>query len=716
MKKLFVLLTGILVAASAFAATYTITGAANAFSPDTLTILQGDSVLFALTAPDDAVEVDQTTWDANGTIPLSGGFSVPVGGAQIGGLTVGTHYYVSTANAAGGMKGVIIVNTPPSITISPSAQAQYENIGTINIAVQLSNPAPLPTSVTVQLVPGVSAQPGSDFFFNDTTITWPAGTAGIIMVPVTVVDDNIFEANETANFKIANATNNASLINSNFLLTILNNETLDTNSCGDLFLSEYVEGSGNDCALEIYNPTTDSIDLSNYYIFKSMDGGVTTGFFRLSGTIRSGDVFVVVGALSSAPLLQLADTVTPFLDFNGNDALALYHGSVLTDVFGLIGHDPGVQGWYVGPGTTTDHTYLRAPTITKPQADWNVSGYFWYPHPLDLIDSLGAHYSQSCAHPAPDIEGTIRFLTPAITIAEQNTTLRIPFQVVSTSTQGVGAKVSNYTPLSTATHIKDFTFIEQNRSYPAGTTNDTVTIVLHDDDLVEPTETIVLYFDDVSENLKIITDSFMVISITDTDRVQIGFIGGGFSYLESDGVVPVKVILNNPYSDTASARISVTNGSATKNVDYFFNDTIIRFMPNMVDTAQVWVTLVNDAIVELNEQINFNLTDVTPGILTAVSGFTFTIIDDEAEGLADLSEGDIKAFPNPVRNSLYIKTEQPLQQLKVVDLVGRVVLEQAVLEAGTTTLDVTQLPAGMYLLSVNNNGQSYSHRFIKLPQ
>ena len=34
--------------------------------------------------------------------------------------------------------------------------------------------------------------------------------------------------------------------------------------CSELFISEYVEGPGNNNAIEIYNPTGSTIDLSEY--------------------------------------------------------------------------------------------------------------------------------------------------------------------------------------------------------------------------------------------------------------------------------------------------------------------------------------------------------------------------------------------------------------------------------------------------------------------
>lgn len=88
-----------------------------AFSPASLTISEGDDVNFILSGIHDAVEVSQTTWQANGVTPI-GGFSVPFGGGLVPAseLTVGTHYYVCTNHASLGMKGMIIVENLTGIS------------------------------------------------------------------------------------------------------------------------------------------------------------------------------------------------------------------------------------------------------------------------------------------------------------------------------------------------------------------------------------------------------------------------------------------------------------------------------------------------------------------------------------------------------------------------------------------------------------------------
>lgn len=102
---------------TSFATNWTITNAGMTFSPATITINQGDIVSFNLAIAHNAVEVSQSTWNANGNTPLSGGFSTPFGGGQVlsDKLTVGTHYYVCTPHASMGMKGTIIVQTATGV-------------------------------------------------------------------------------------------------------------------------------------------------------------------------------------------------------------------------------------------------------------------------------------------------------------------------------------------------------------------------------------------------------------------------------------------------------------------------------------------------------------------------------------------------------------------------------------------------------------------------
>lgn len=96
-----------------FGATHTVTAPGLTFSPSTLTIITGDTVVFDLSAMHNAVEVSQATWNADNVTPLPGGFAVDFGGGTVVLTDIGTHYYVCQAHASFGMKGTITVNPVP---------------------------------------------------------------------------------------------------------------------------------------------------------------------------------------------------------------------------------------------------------------------------------------------------------------------------------------------------------------------------------------------------------------------------------------------------------------------------------------------------------------------------------------------------------------------------------------------------------------------------
>jgi plastocyanin len=109
---------------SGFAVTHTITNSGFTFSPDNITISQGDTINFVLASIHNARQVTQATWNANG-ITSNGGFDTPFGGGHIVPIQPGTYYYVCINHAAMGMKGIITVNTiatginPGNTTLPP---------------------------------------------------------------------------------------------------------------------------------------------------------------------------------------------------------------------------------------------------------------------------------------------------------------------------------------------------------------------------------------------------------------------------------------------------------------------------------------------------------------------------------------------------------------------------------------------------------------------
>ncbi|MFN8186746.1 MAG: tandem-95 repeat protein [Gaiellales bacterium] len=163
----------------------------------------------------------------------------------------------------------------------------------------------------------------------------------------------------------------------------------------ELFLSEYVEGSGSNKALEIFNGTASSVTLTGSYDIQIFANGspTATATIPLNGSIPAGDTHVLVRSASDAALLALADETTTNFLWNGNDAVALRHGGSVIDVIGQIGFDPGVE-WGTADTTTSDHTLRRRASVQAGDADG--AGVFdpatgWLGFSIDTFDGLGQH-------------------------------------------------------------------------------------------------------------------------------------------------------------------------------------------------------------------------------------------------------------------------------------------------------------------------------------
>ena len=79
----------------------------------------------------------------------------------------------------------------------------------------------------------------------------------------------------------------------------------------ELFLSEYVEGSSNNKAVEIVNETGASVNLAGgvYDIQLAFNGGAPTTTIALTGTVASADVYVLANSSAAAAILGAADPI-----------------------------------------------------------------------------------------------------------------------------------------------------------------------------------------------------------------------------------------------------------------------------------------------------------------------------------------------------------------------------------------------------------------------
>ncbi|WP_414624908.1 choice-of-anchor I domain-containing protein [Calothrix sp. CCY 0018] len=165
----------------------------------------------------------------------------------------------------------------------------------------------------------------------------------------------------------------------------------------DIFISEYVEGSSNNKAIELYNPTDTEINFGtdNYTIELYSNGASSPNqTLNLTGTIASKDVFVITRSNADATIQVVADVTDAdgVINFNGDDAIVIKKNGAVVDVIGQIGFDPGDE-WGSGDASTQNNTIRRKESVTT--GDTNPSDAFdpsleWDGFAQDTFNGLGS--------------------------------------------------------------------------------------------------------------------------------------------------------------------------------------------------------------------------------------------------------------------------------------------------------------------------------------
>jgi len=208
------------------------------------------------------------------------------------------------------------------------------------------------------------------------------------------------------------------------------NTASDTHSCSvaptvfpeRFIISEYIEGSSNNKAIELYNGTGADIDLSQYKLALYSNGNaapqnpVTT--WPAETTLANGSTYVIVHNQANAAFQAKADLINGTVTgYNGDDTLVLYQitsdGDVVQDSFGKYQFRPNPQ---FGSGDTAaqNRTLVRKESVCQGDTDITddfdpVDEYLGYA--IDTLTYLGSH-TMTCGAPV-DVPPTISTTVPA---------------------------------------------------------------------------------------------------------------------------------------------------------------------------------------------------------------------------------------------------------------------------------------------------------------
>ena len=78
-------------------------------------------------------------------------------------------------------------------------------------------------------------------------------------------------------------------------------------------------------------------------------------------------------------------------------------------------------------------------------------------------------------------------------------------------------------------------------------------------------------------------------------------------------------------------------------------------------------------------------------------------------GVKEAKEVSVSVYPNPVRNTLFVKTNAPVQKLEMMDLLGKTML----VEESVESVDMSQFRAGIYLIRITTDQGTVTQKVIK---
>ena len=151
-----------------------------------------------------------------------------------------------------------------------------------------------------------------------------------------------------------------------------------------LMISQYGEGSGGNKFIELYNGTSNALDLGSYVVKQQMNGaGAFANDLPLSGVLTASHTYVIVCNQADDRLRAMGDLVTGSLclQFTGNDALGVFTtGAAPVDV---VGEKNSSANW------GRDLTLCRRPDVHQPAPVYAADE--WDVLPSDDWEDVGQH-------------------------------------------------------------------------------------------------------------------------------------------------------------------------------------------------------------------------------------------------------------------------------------------------------------------------------------
>lgn len=574
----------------------------------------------------------------------------------------------------------------PVAQFSSASSRGQESATSVLIPVTLSAPAAQAVSIDYA-VTGGSANSGTDFTLPDGTLSIPVG-ASSASIPLTVINDTIFEPDETVIITLSNPAN-ATLGSPTSHTYTIQNDDLDIALISfNTSASSVSEGTPSASLPVQLSRALSQISTINYAVtggtatssdFTLTAGtltfvaGATTGAIPVSiinDSIYETDETVIVTLSAPSSNLNLISPSVHTLTIQDNDPLP---SIVINDVQGMEG-DSGTKLFTFTvtlSGASADNTtiaYATTDGTAVTPSDYSAtSGILTFASGIttqtisvlvngDTINesdetfsvvlsspvgaTLGVPFSGTGTIQNDDTPPVVSFVTSSAGGNESVAAISIPISLSAPASQTVTIPYS-VTAVS-AVQGSDYTIISGPATIPIGATATTITLTIINDTVNEPDETVVITLG-TPTNATLGSPSSYTYTILndDIETATISFATSSSSWQESVPTITIPVVLSGVISQPVAVDYTVSGGSAIAGNDYTLAAGTLMF-PAGSASGTISIALIDDLVHELDETVQITLSNPTPSANVTLGipmTHVFTILDNDP--LPTLSITDI---------------------------------------------------------------------------
>ncbi len=667
--------------------------------------------------------------------------------ASLGTTTV--HTYTITDNDAA-----------PTITFNTALSNGLESVSSANLQVDLNTASGLPVTVDYT-VTGTASGSGVDYTLADGTLTITAGATNNNITIAGIVDDLLFETNETVIVTLSNPTNASLGTTTVHTYTITDNDVAPTITFNTA-LSNGLE-SVSSANLQVDLNTASGLPVTVDYTVTGTASGSGVDYTLADGTLTitagatnnnitiAGIVDDLLNETNETVIVTLSNptnaslgtttvhtyTITdndaaPTIAFNSTSSSGLESvnsANLQVDLNAASGLpvtvDYAVTGTASGSGV--DYTLANGTlTITAGATSNNITiaGIV-----DDLLNETNETVIVTLSNPTNASLGTTTVHTYTITDNDAvptitfNTALSNGLESVSSANLQVDLNAASGLPVTVDYAVTgtasssgvDYTLANGTLTITAGATNNNITIAgIVDDLLNETNETVIVTLSNPT-NASLGTTTVHTYTITDNDAAPtITFNTASSNGLESISSANLQVDLSAISGLTATVDYTVTGTATGSGVDYTLADGTLTIGAGSTSNDITIAGIIDDLLIEGDETVIVTLSNPVNATLGSNTVHTYTITDNDfSTTVTEHSSDEWNVYPNPVTDYLHFSNVQnDLSDIIVNDLMGNTLLKLKY--SGEDVLDLSKLPTAVYMITfVKTNGDRQSIRVVK---